>query len=79
MCAAPNLLFGQGGKPALDLVEPRSRGWREVNGKTRLTGSHIKLGATPAPLLGQHNEEVFTGLLGFDGERLAGLREAGVI
>ena len=54
-------------------------------GKTRLTGSHIKLGATPtriaapAPLLGQHNDEVFAGLLGFDSERLAGLREAGVI
>ena len=75
------------------VTDPHIAGAREmfVNvdhplaGKTRLTGSHIKLGATPAriatpaPLLGQHNEEVFTGLLGFDGERLAGLREAGVI
>ena len=56
-----------------------------VAGKTKLTGSHIKLGATPAriaapaPLLGQHNEAVFGGLLGIDGERLASLREAGVI
>jgi len=54
-------------------------------GKTRLTGSHIKLGATPArvaspaPLLGQHNEAIFAGLLGIHGERLAGLRKAGVI
>lgn len=56
-----------------------------VAGKTKLTGSHIKLGATPAriaapaPLLGQHNEAVFAGLLGITGERLASLRAAGVI
>ena len=56
-----------------------------VAGKTKLTGSHIKLGATPAriaapaPLLGQHNEAVFAGLLGIGGERLASLRQAGVI
>jgi formyl-CoA transferase len=56
-----------------------------VAGRTTLTGSHIKLGATPArvqgaaPLLGQHNEAVYAGLLGIRGERLASLREAGVI
>jgi formyl-CoA transferase len=56
-----------------------------VAGKTKLTGSHIKLGATPAriatpaPLLGQHNEQVFGRLLGIEGERLASLRAAGVI
>ena len=54
-------------------------------GKTKLTGSHIKLGATPArisaraPLLGQPNEAIFAALLGIKGERLARLRETGVI
>ena len=56
-----------------------------VAGKTRLTGSHIKLGTTPAgiaspaPLLGQHNEAVYAGLLGIKAEQLASLRQAGVI
>ena len=34
---------------------------------------------TPAPTLGQHNEEVLTGLLGVSPEELASLREAGII
>ncbi|MDY0066380.1 MAG: CoA transferase, partial [Steroidobacteraceae bacterium] len=34
---------------------------------------------TPAPTLGQHNEEVLTGLLGVAPEELAALRQAGVI
>ena len=34
---------------------------------------------TPAPTLGQHNEEVLTGLLGVSPVELASLREAGVI
>lgn len=56
-----------------------------VAGKTKLTDNHIKLGttpartATPAPLLGQHNEAVHAGLLGVKGEQLASLRRTGVI
>src|SRR5471030_3281757 len=43
MGSAPNLFFGQCGKPALDLVKPRSRCWSEMDMKTRMTsepGAH---------------------------------------
>ena len=39
MRAAPDLLFGQRGKPALDLVEPAGRSGREVNMKPRAAHS----------------------------------------
>ena len=54
-------------------------------GRTTLTGSHIKLSATPprlrapAPLLGEHNEAVYGELLGLTREHLAELRRAGVV
>ena len=54
-------------------------------GKTKLTGAHIKLCATPAqvrvpaPLLGEHNESVFGGLLGLTARDLAQLRLEGVV
>ncbi|MEJ8853012.1 CoA transferase [Variovorax robiniae] len=54
-------------------------------GKTKLTGAHIKLSATPArlrtaaPRLGEHNDSVFGGLLGLPPERLQALRSEGVI
>jgi crotonobetainyl-CoA:carnitine CoA-transferase CaiB-like acyl-CoA transferase len=35
--------------------------------------------ARPAPLLGQHNEQVYCGRLGFGKDQLTKLREAGVI
>ena len=38
MRAAPDLLFGQRGKPALDLVEPGGRSGREVNMKPPVAG-----------------------------------------
>ena len=54
-------------------------------GVLRMFGQPIKLSATPADparranRLSEHDDEVFGGLLGYDAERIAGLRAAGVI
>lgn len=54
-------------------------------GKTKLTGCHIKLSATPAhlrspaPQLGEHNAAVFGDLLGLTADELAQLQLDGVI
>lgn len=54
-------------------------------GPTKLTGSHIKLTSTPsrirapAPLLGQHNTEIFSSLLGLASENIEALRREGVV
>lgn len=54
-------------------------------GRIKVPGSVFKLSATPgkiklvAPLLGQHNEEVYCGLLGYSKEEIASLAEEGVI
>jgi formyl-CoA transferase len=54
-------------------------------GSVRLTGFPYKLSGTPAaihrppPLLGEHTEEVLTGLLGYSTESLAALRKQGTI
>ncbi|MBA7714243.1 hypothetical protein ES703_123260 [subsurface metagenome] len=51
----------------------------------RVPGFPIKFSETkgdmtmPAPLLGQHNEEVYSGLLGISKERLEELRKEGVV
>ena len=55
-----------------------------VAGKMKLTGCHIKMSRTPptirtpAPLLGQDNDEVY-GALGYSAQELADMRERGVI
>jgi crotonobetainyl-CoA:carnitine CoA-transferase CaiB-like acyl-CoA transferase len=33
----------------------------------------------PAPLLGEHTDEILTGILGLPADRIAGLKEKGVI
>jgi len=54
-------------------------------GKLKLTGSHIKLSETkpgirtPAPLLGQYNEEVYGALLGYTAETIEELKQKGVV
>jgi crotonobetainyl-CoA:carnitine CoA-transferase CaiB-like acyl-CoA transferase len=56
-----------------------------VLGETTLPGFAIKFSetrghiSTPAPLLGQHNEEVYSELLGLSEEEIEGLRKEGVI
>jgi formyl-CoA transferase len=75
------------------VTDPHIAGAREmfvdvqhpVAGKTTLTGSHIKLSATPphvrapAPRLGEHNDEVFRNLPTMTAERLSRLRAEGVV
>ncbi len=54
-------------------------------GETMMPGLHIKMSETPgdiskpAPLLGQHNRDVYGGLLGLSDEELEELRREGVI
>jgi crotonobetainyl-CoA:carnitine CoA-transferase CaiB-like acyl-CoA transferase len=62
------------------------REWEHpLAGNVRLVASPLKLSATPVradhvpPLLGQHTEQVLREVLGFDDERIAGLREQEVL
>ncbi|HEY2525114.1 MAG TPA: CoA transferase [Candidatus Binataceae bacterium] len=53
-------------------------------GRFRYPGALVRMSATPpvarrAPLLGEHNEEILCGRLGYSREELAGLHAAGVI
>ena len=55
-----------------------------VAGLVRQPGPPARLSESPwttnaAPLLGEHNEEIYGGLLGYDAEELAGLLDGGVI
>ncbi|OZI31221.1 CoA transferase [Bordetella genomosp. 10] len=81
--AAPILDYGE----ALDTEQARARDMvmeidHPVEGRVKVLGFPVKLSGTPqqvrrpAPLLGQHTEEVFREL-GIPDERLAGWREAG--
>jgi CoA:oxalate CoA-transferase len=56
-----------------------------VHGPVKITGTPLKLSETPgrvrwlAPEPGEHNEEIFVGLLGYTGDDLARWRAEGVI
>jgi crotonobetainyl-CoA:carnitine CoA-transferase CaiB-like acyl-CoA transferase len=55
-----------------------------VVGRAMLPGEPAKMSATPyqvrpAPLLGQHNEEILVGMLGYSHSDMIALRQAGVI
>jgi crotonobetainyl-CoA:carnitine CoA-transferase CaiB-like acyl-CoA transferase len=55
------------------------------HGRTPVLGIPVRLGETPgsvrapAPELGQHTEEILLDVLGYDWERITGLRDRGVI
>jgi CoA:oxalate CoA-transferase len=63
--------------------------WREIEhsvaGKIRYPGAPFRLSATPpaierpAPLLGEHNEKVFCGMLHYSREQLVRMRQGGII
>ncbi|WHH61152.1 CoA transferase [Petroclostridium sp. X23] len=54
-------------------------------GKMKITGCHIKLSETkplvktPAPLLGEHNKEVYSEFMGFDEKEITTMIEEGII
>jgi CoA:oxalate CoA-transferase len=56
-----------------------------ISGKVKLTGSVYKMSRTPGdrkkiiPAVGEHNEEIYCGLLGIDAQELQKLKEESVI
>jgi CoA:oxalate CoA-transferase len=56
-----------------------------ISGKVKVPGSLYKMSKTPgninypAPFLGENNEEVYSGLLGYSGEDIENLSNTGVI
>ena len=73
----------------IDLAQHKARGYfididHPRAGKLTYPGALFKLSETPcragrAPLLGEHNEEVYFGRLGYNKEDLVSLREEGII
>jgi len=65
-------------KMAVEITHP-------LSGKMRMVANPIKFSATPIeeysapPLLGEHQEEILSGLLGMNAEEIAALREQGAI
>jgi len=72
-----------------DMPQHKDRGYFEdidhpVAGRLAYPGAPFRLSETPwhagrAPLLGEHNEEIYCGRMGYSGEYLAQLKEKGVI
>jgi formyl-CoA transferase len=55
-----------------------------VAGSIHVTGKMIKFSRTPmvvgqTPVVGQHTREILSGVLGYSGERIEALSDAGVI
>jgi CoA:oxalate CoA-transferase len=55
------------------------------SGKIPVTSAPLKMSATPLhiersfPSVGQHNEEIYTGVLGYTRKQLAQMEEEGII
>ena len=62
-----------------DRVDHPEAGTLPYSGPAFHMGSYPKVAPTPAPLLGQHNHEIYAGRLGFTSHDLATLRHAEVI
>jgi CoA:oxalate CoA-transferase len=76
-----------------DLVEDKQlqyrKFWQEIDhaiaGKLKYPGAPFRMSATPAnierpaPLLGEHNEAVYCGILGYTREQLVRMRQGGII
>ena len=64
--------------PSIDIPE-------QISKELKLTGSHLKLSGTPAsirtpaPELGQHNNEIYGSMLGYTAEQVAELKREGVL
>jgi crotonobetainyl-CoA:carnitine CoA-transferase CaiB-like acyl-CoA transferase len=58
--------------------DPAGRPVDLVGSPLHIAGAELPAPSLP-PLLGQHTEEVLTGLLGLDARRVAELRERGII
>jgi formyl-CoA transferase len=61
----------------VEVPHPQRGSFTTVGSPLKLSDSPVHI--TSSPLLGEHNEEVFVGELGLDGEELAVLRTGGVI
>jgi formyl-CoA transferase len=61
----------------VEVPHPQRGSFTTVGSPLKLSDSPVDI--TSSPLLGEHNEEVFVGELGLDGEELALLRAGGVI
>ena len=85
-------IYGVIQSPEEVLADPQfeSRGYfvevdHPATGPLKYPGAPFNMGATPwrveqpAPSLGQHNQEVLGGRLGYSGERLSQLRASGVV
>jgi CoA:oxalate CoA-transferase len=56
-----------------------------ISGKVKVPGSLFKMSKTPgnikypAPFLGEHNDEVYSGMLGYSEEKINKLSDDGII
>ena len=62
---------------AIDIEDPRLGAVKKPAPFAKFSG--VTVSAKPAPQLGEHSGEILAEILGYDADRIAKLREAGVI